>query len=147
VIAAPQAIFIHALGRNFRKYLPDALLPRTYPIRAMLDAGIRVALSSDAPVVEDDNPLAGMAAAILRRDADGETIAAGQSITAREALYAYTMGGAIATGDETNRGSIETGKWADLVVLSANPLTSEPESLSSIEVDLSLVAGRPAFER
>jgi len=147
VIAAPQAIFIQALGRNFRKYLPDALLPRTYPIRAMLDAGIRVALSSDAPVVEDDNPLAGMAAAILRRDADGEAIAAAQSITAREALYAYTMGGAIATGDETNRGSIEAGKWADLVVLSANPLTSEPESLPSIKVELSLVAGRPAFER
>ncbi len=45
-------------------------LPRTYPIRAMLDAGVRVALSSDAPVVEDDNPLVGMMAAVTRLDND-----------------------------------------------------------------------------
>src|SRR5207237_1390910 len=79
-IAAPQAIFIHELGRNFRQYLPDALLPRAYPIRAMIDAGIPVALSSDAPVVEDDNPLAGMMAAVTRIDGDGELIAPSQAI-------------------------------------------------------------------
>ena len=121
VIAVPQTIFIHSLGRNFRSYLPDSFLPRTYPIRAMLDSGVRVALSSDAPVVEDDNPLAGMMAAVVRRDAEGEPIAPEQAITAREALYAYTMGGAIASGDEANRGSIEPGKWADLAVLSSEP--------------------------
>ena len=129
MIAAPQTIFIHALGRNFRHYLPDAFLPRTYPIRAMLDAGVRVALSSDAPVVEDDNPLVGMTAAVTRRDDEGETIAPEQAITAAEALYAYTMGGAVASGDEANRGSIEAGKWADLAVLSRNPLIGPPEAL------------------
>ena len=71
VVAVPQTIFIHSLGRNFRDYLPDAFLPRCYPIRAMLDAGIPVALSSDAPVVEDDNPLMGMQAAVTRRDREG----------------------------------------------------------------------------
>jgi hypothetical protein len=147
VIAAPQTIFIRALGRNFRNYLPDAFYPRTYPVRAMLDAGIVVALSSDAPVVEDDSPLTGMAAAIARTDADGQTIAPDQSITAREALYGYTMGGALATGDDTNRGSIEAGKWADLAVLSANPLTRPPDRLSDIHVDMTFVGGRVAFER
>jgi hypothetical protein len=110
VIAAPQTIFIHSLGRNFRRYLPDAFLARTYPIRAMLDAGVRVALSSDAPVVDDDNPLVGMTAAVTRRDDEGEAIAPEQAITAAEALHAYTMGGAVASGDEANRGSIEAGK-------------------------------------
>jgi predicted amidohydrolase YtcJ len=147
VIAAPQAIFIHCLGRNFRNYLPDSFLPRTYPIRAMLDAGIPVALSSDAPVVEDDNPLAGMMAAVIRRDLDGERIAPEQAITAAEALYGYTRGGAIASGDEGNRGSLEPGKWADLSVLAGNPLTVDPEALSQIAVDMTLVAGRIAFER
>src|SRR5206468_8114283 len=147
VIAAPQTIFIYSLGRNFRQYLPDSFLPRTYPIRAMLDAGIRVALSSDAPVVEDDNPLAGMKAAILRRDADGEPIAPAQAITAGEALYAYTMGGAIASGDESNRGSIERGQRADLAVLSANPLAVDAEPLPDIEIDMTLVGARIAFER
>jgi predicted amidohydrolase YtcJ len=147
VIAAPQAIFISALGRNFRSYLPDSMLPRTYPIRAMLDAGIRVALSSDAPVVEDDDPLAGMMAAITRLDDEGEPIAPRQAITAGEALYGYTMGGAIASGDEANRGSIEVGKWADLAVLSGNPLTEPPDALPRLKVDMTFVAGRVAFER
>jgi predicted amidohydrolase YtcJ len=147
VIAAPQTIFIHSLGRNFRSYLPDALIPRTYPVRAMLDAGLVVALSSDAPVVEDDNPMIGIMAAVTRKDAGGVEIAREQAITVAEALHAYTMGGAIASGDETNRGSIEAGKWADLAVLSDNPLTVAPEGLPAIKVDMTFVAGRVAFER
>ena len=90
MIAVPQTIFIHSLGRNFRDYLPDAFLPRCYPIRAMLDAGIPVALSSDAPVVENDNPLMGMQAAVTRRDREGHRIAPEQAITVREALDGYT---------------------------------------------------------
>jgi predicted amidohydrolase YtcJ len=147
VIAAPQSIFIHSLGRNFRSYLPDSFLARTYPIRAMLDAGVRVALSSDAPVVEDDNPLVGMMAAVTRLDNAGHPIAPEQAITAREALYAYTMGGAIASGDEGNRGSIDVGKWADLAVLSGNPLTVAPHQLPQLKVDMTLVGGQVIFER
>ncbi|MFN8063090.1 MAG: amidohydrolase [Vicinamibacterales bacterium] len=146
-IAAPQTIFIHSLGRNFRAYLPDAFTPRTYPVRSMLDAGIPVALSSDAPVVEDDNPLMGMAAAITRRDDEGYLIAGAEAITAQEALYGYTMGGAIASGDADNRGSIEAGKWADLALLSANPLSVDAEALPSITVDMTFVAGRLVHER
>ena len=147
VIAAPQTIFIKTFGRNFRRYLPDSLLPRTYPVRAMLDAGIRIALSSDAPVVEDDNPLVGMMAAITRLDEQGELIAPHQAITVNEAMHGYTMGGAIASGDEANRGSIEAGKWADLAVISANPLAASPEALPHLSVDMTLVAGRVVFER
>ena len=113
----------------------------------MLDAGVRVALSSDAPVVEDDNPLAGMTAAITRRDDEGQWIAREQAITAGEALRAYTLGGAVASGDETNRGSVEPGKWADLAVLSGHPLTAHAEALPAITVDMTLVAGRIVYER
>jgi len=147
VIAVPQTIFIHSLGRNFRQYLPDSFLLRTYPVRSMIDAGITVALSSDAPVVEDDNPLVGMMAAIVRRDRDGEPIAADQAITAAEALRSYTVGGAIASGDASNRGTIESGKWADLAVLSANPLVVRAEALPDIKIDLTIVAGRVVFSR
>ena len=82
----------HALGRNFRHYLPDALLPRAYPIRAMLDAGITVALSSDAPVVENDSPLAGIQAALTRRTR-GPPDCPGPGHPVREALDAYTRAG------------------------------------------------------
>ncbi|HEY3838758.1 MAG TPA: amidohydrolase [Bryobacteraceae bacterium] len=147
VIAVPQTIFIHALGANFLDVTPESLLPRTYPVRAMLGAGLTVALSSDAPVVEDDNPLLGMSAAITRRTKEGDTIVAAQAINATEALFGYTMGGAIASGDERNRGSISPGKWADLAVLSDDPLRVEPEALPQIRVDMTFLAGRLVFER
>jgi predicted amidohydrolase YtcJ len=113
----------------------------------MLDAGLTVALSSDAPVVESDDPLLGMSAAITRRTAEGETIAPGQAITAEEALWAYTMGGAIASGDEANRGSLAIGKWADFAVLSANPLTVPPEELPGVRVEQTWLGGTLVHER
>lgn len=147
VIAAPQTVFLHALGRNFRSCLPDALLARAYPVRDMIDAGLTVALSSDAPVVEDDSVFRGIQSAVDRRDAAGDPIASEQAITARAALHAYTMGGAIASGDDADRGSIEEGKWADFAVLSADPLTCATEALSAIRVDQTWVAGNLAHER
>jgi predicted amidohydrolase YtcJ len=147
VVAVPQTIFIHSLGRNFRDYLPDAFLPRCYPIRAMLDAGIPVALSSDAPVVENDNPLMGMQAAVTRRDREGHRIAPEQAITVREALDGYTLGGARTTATPAAVGAIAPGAWADFAVLSADPLTTPAEALPAITVDETWLAGERVHER
>lgn len=146
VVAVPQTVFIHALGRNFRQYLPDSLLPRAYPIRAMLEAGLTVALSSDAPVVEDDSPLLGIQSAILRKDAEGHLIAPGEAITTGEALDAYAHGGAIASGDEDNRGRLRAGLWADLAVLSRDPFTAPPEELTTIRVEQTWVGGQLRYQ-
>lgn len=146
-IAVPQPIFVHSLGRNFRRYLTDELLPRAYPIRDMLAAGLITALSSDAPVVADDNPLLGIQAAVSRIDDEGVAIAPEQAITVEEALYGYTMGGALASGDETNRGSLSPGKWADMAVLSRDPRGVPPEALPEIRVDITILGGKNVFER
>lgn len=145
IIAVPQTIFLPALGRNFRRYLPDALLHRVYPLRAMLDAGLTVALSSDAPVVEDDNPFLGIRAAVDRLDDAGQPLAAEQAITVDEALRAYTLAGAEAAGDEADRGSLEPGKWADFAILSHDPLTTPTDQLGDIEVVETWVAGHLAY--
>ncbi|WP_425144750.1 amidohydrolase [Deinococcus sp.] len=117
VHAVPQAIFLHELRGNFERYLPPEFLPRTYPLRSMLDAGLNVALSSDGPVVRELRPLVGLQAAVQ------QPMTPGQQLTPLEALRAYTLGGAHAQGDSDNRGSLEVGTWADLSVLAADPLT------------------------
>ncbi|MBL8161628.1 MAG: amidohydrolase [Anaerolineae bacterium] len=147
VIAVPQTVFLPALGASFRRYLPDAFVPRCYPVRAMLDAGLTVALSSDAPVVPDDDPILGIKAAVDRLDPFGEPIAPEQTISAAEALYAYIMGGAIASGDADNRGSLTPGKWADLAVLSGDPLRTPTADLLSVRVDQTYVGGTLVHER
>ncbi len=146
IIAVPQTIFLYALGTTYRRYLPDVFYPRCYPVRAMIDARLTVALSSDAPVVPDDNPLMGMKAALDREDSNGAPITPEQAITAREALYAYTMGGAIASGDQTSRGSLTPGKWADMVILSGDPLATAPDALPSLRVQQTYVGGELRYE-
>lgn len=146
VIVVPQSIFLRELGENFRVALADELLDGAYPIRSMLRAGLTVALSSDAPVVRDDSPLQGIRSGADRLDDGGTAIGPDESITVAEALHAYTMGGAIASGDENNRGSLTPGKWADVTVLSRNPLSTPVERLAEIQVEQTWLAGRPAFE-
>jgi hypothetical protein len=147
VVAVPQSIFLYELGGNFRAYVPDALLPRCYPIRAMLDAGVTVALSSDAPVVENDNPLAGMTAAVTRRDRAGDPLLPEQAITAEQALDAYTRGGAVAVGLADELGTIAPGFRADLAVLSGDPLATPADGLTDLTVDLTVLGGDLVYER
>jgi hypothetical protein len=111
----------------------------------MLDAGLTVALSSDAPVVEDDSPLAGMQAALTRRDAEGHPIAPEQAITLDEALDAYTLGGTTASGDEARRGRLAPGMQADLVVLAGDITQIPPEALTSLAVTQTWVGGRQSY--
>lgn len=142
VMAAPQAIFLDELGVNFRRYIPDAFLPRTYPLRWMLEAGVPFGLSSDAPVVRCDDPLRGMRAAVLRAAPGEEPLAPEQALTAAEALAAYTVGGAVLTGDGATAGRLAVGYRADLAVLSGDPLGVPPEELAELRVEETWLAGR-----
>ncbi len=115
---ASQSIFIKELGKNFAIYLEEDRLNHVYPYRSMLDAGINVAFSSDAPVVKDFNPITGIKTAMYRKDAAGNIVGAGECITLQQALYAYTLGAAKANGNDDEVGSIEVGKKADFIFLS-----------------------------
>jgi predicted amidohydrolase YtcJ len=128
VIAVPQPVFLHELRGNFLKYLPEAMLCRCYNLRAMFAAGLTVAFSSDGPVVSQVSPLVGLQAAVA------EPMCEGNGVSLETALWAYTVGGALAQGDEGNRGRLEPGHWADFVLLDRDPRTVEPGALGSLEV-------------
>ncbi|MFZ4827489.1 MAG: amidohydrolase [Phototrophicaceae bacterium] len=147
VIAVMQTIFLPALGRNYRRYLNQSYLDRAYPARTLWDANITVALSSDAPVVPNDDPIAGMIAAVNRHDHNGQPIGENEALTVAESLWGYTMGGAIASGDEANFGSIEVGKWADFAVLNRNPLLTPTHELASVHVLQTYRAGECVYTR
>jgi predicted amidohydrolase YtcJ len=109
--------------------------------RAFLDAGIPVASHSDAPVAEAD-ALLRIQDLVTRRSAEGKVYGASQRISPTQALRIWTLGGAYATFEESQKGSITVGKFADFVVLGADPLAAPPDTIKDIAVELTVVGGR-----
>jgi predicted amidohydrolase YtcJ len=142
----PQAIFIRELGKNFRAYLPETWWDRPYPIRSMVESGCNTALSSDAPVVFDFNPLQGMQTACTRLDASGNLHSVSEALTVSQAVQAYTIAGAVASGDGENRGALSKGKLADFVVLSADPYKVPVSELSSVTIVQTWVGGECRYQ-
>lgn len=94
-----------------------------YPVRALRDAGATLIAGSDAPVnTRDPQPFVNMAMAVTRRLPGRPALNAGQSVTIRDVIDAYTINGARYLGRDAVAGSIEAGKSADFVVLDRNIL-------------------------
>lgn len=141
-----QPIFLYELGPNFRQYLPAFYLDQVYPYRAVLDAGIGLAFSSDAPVVRNFSPLMGIQNAVERSDLSGFAIGSAQKISVSEAMRAYTLGAAEANGEAAHSGSLAPGKRADFAVLDQNPLETAPTEIARIRVLETWVDGIKRYE-
>jgi hypothetical protein len=119
-----------------------------YPFRDMLDAGMTLALGSDCPVA-DPNPLWGIHAAVTRQRPDG-TPPGGwyprHRLTVAEAVWGFTMGPALASGQEVHRGSITPGKLADLIVLDRDIFAVEPMEIAQAQVVATVFDGRVVYE-
>jgi predicted amidohydrolase YtcJ len=89
--------------------------------REWLDAGVPVALGSDAPTTPWLRPQVTLMAALTRITYSNHTYEPAQAMTIQEALRAHTMGAAYAGHEEHIKGSIEPGKLADLVVWREDP--------------------------
>ncbi|WP_375055000.1 amidohydrolase [Zobellella sp. DQSA1] len=118
-------------------------LERQNPQRSLLDRGIRIAYGSDGL---PHGPLLGIWAAVNRLGHDGKVYGAEEAISVEEAIRAYTRGPAYLTFDEQERGSIEVGKVADLVVLAEDPLSIDPRRLRDLAVEKTIIAGRELFQ-
>jgi predicted amidohydrolase YtcJ len=129
------------LGHNQRRWWGDARAAYAIPIRALLDAGVHVGGGTDGPVVPVD-PFLSMWWMTTRQTLNGYALGPEQAITAAEALRLYTINNAVIMGVERDRGSIETGKLADLAVLSQDILAVTPDAIRNTKALLTTVGGR-----
>lgn len=120
-----------------------------YLFRDLWDAGVILALGSDCPVA-DPNPLWGIHAAVTRQRRDG-TPPGGwyprQRLTVTEAVWGFTMGPALATGQEDELGSITPGKRADLVVLDRDILAIDPVEIAQTQVVMTVLDGEVVYRQ
>jgi predicted amidohydrolase YtcJ len=120
----------------------------SYAWRSILDHGGRLAFGTDWSVAPL-NPLLGLYAAVTRATLDGrhaEGWIPEQKITMEEAVSAYTLGSAYAEFQEREKGTLEPGKLADMVILSANVFEIPPEAVKDVRVVETIVGGRVVFE-
>ncbi|MBI4219644.1 MAG: amidohydrolase family protein [Chloroflexi bacterium] len=114
-----------------------------YPLRSIIESGIPVAGSSDAPY-GPVSPLLAIASAIDRRTTGGGIIAYDQRIDAADALWTYGPAAArVFCGHATGR--IEAGAPADLVVLDGNPLAIAPEAIRKVKVVATILGGEIVY--
>jgi predicted amidohydrolase YtcJ len=91
--------------------------------------------------------LVGVYATVTRRAESGQALFPKEAISPEEALRMYTLAGAYASFEERLKGSIEVGKLADMVVLSADPTKVSPEELKEIRVEKTIIGGEVVWER
>jgi predicted amidohydrolase YtcJ len=127
---------------------PQRVAEGAYVWRKLLNAGARLASGSDFPV-EEANPMLGFYAAITRQDVTGkpaEGWAPDQRLTREEALASFTTDGAYASHAETWSGTLEAGKVADLVILSADIMTIPPKQIPTTTVWKTIIGGEIVYD-
>jgi predicted amidohydrolase YtcJ len=116
---------------------------RMSPTRSAQAIGLRYSVHLDTPVVPM-NPLQMLWSTVNRESTGGDVIGPQQRVTPMQALRAMTIDAAWQVFQEDRLGSLEPGKFADLVVLSGDPL-SNPAALRELRVEETVIGGRSVF--
>ena len=110
---------------------------------------MRLAIGTDWPVAPLD-PMLGLYAAVTRATLDGKHPGGWvpeQRISMAEAVEGYTLGAAYAEFAEKDKGSITTGKLADLVMLGEDVLRIDPAAVRTAQVAMTMVGGKVVYEK
>ena len=149
VIASMQPYHAIDDGRWAEKRIGSVRIRTTYAFRSLLDSGATLVFGSDwfvAPL----SPILGIHAAVTRQTIDGKNPGGWvpeQKIMVEEAVRAYTAGAAYAEFAEKNKGSLEVGKLADVVVLSQDIFKIRADEIQKTRVTHTIVGGRVVYAR
>jgi len=117
---------------------------RMNPLKSALDRGMRFTLHHDAPVTTS-NMMIVIQSAVNRVTTSGKPLGREFEIPVMDALKAVTINAAWQEGEEDTKGSLEVGKFADLVILSANPLKVKPTTIADIKVMETIKEGKSVY--
>jgi len=146
VMALPFGSYLWQHGDKLVKYYGKERAEAMFSHKSFLDAGVRVAGSSDHPAGLYP-PLLGVQSMVTRKTPSGDLIGPGQRISIDEAFKMYTVCAAYASFEENIKGSLTVGRLADLVVLDRDPWTIRPDDIGQIGVDMTILGGKVVYRR
>ena len=141
---AQQPNFTYTLEGRYSEHLEGERYETNNPIRSPMSHGVFVALGSDILPI---GPMVGLYAAVTRKGMSGAVVGPGEALTMPEAIVAYTRLAAYLTFEEDIKGSLEVGKLADMVVLSEDLLTIDPDRTMDTQVEMTILGGAVVHER
>jgi predicted amidohydrolase YtcJ len=106
--------------------------------------GLFMAFGSDNLPI---GPMVGLYAAVTRKGESGKVYGPGEAVSIKEAITMYTRHSAFLTREEKIKGSLETGKVADMIVLPEDLLNASPEKILNMKVDMTIIGGKVLYER
>lgn len=116
-----------------------------YVWKSLIESGAMVINGTDAPV-EDVNPIKSFYASVTRkREDNGFEFFTEQKMTREEAVRSYTINCAFAAFEEDQKGSLEAGKYADLIVLSNNLLECADDEILTTKVLMTMIDGKVVY--
>jgi predicted amidohydrolase YtcJ len=116
-----------------------------YVWQKLMKSGVVVSNGTDAPV-EDANPIPNFYASVTRKTKDGSVFYGDQKMSRAEALKSYTLNAAYAAFEEGQKGSLEPGKLADIVILSKDIMTIPPEDIPATRVVRTIIGGKTVHQ-
>jgi hypothetical protein len=149
VIASVQPYHCIDDGVWAEKRIGPERIKYTYPFKSFLEAGVKLCFGTDwyvAPL----NPMLGLYAAVTRRTLDEKNPDGWipeQKISIEDAIKCYTINSAYAAFEENIKGSIETGKLADMIVLSDDLLSIDPINIKDVEVLMTIFDGKIIYTK
>jgi predicted amidohydrolase YtcJ len=143
-VPAPFTSYGYYNSDKFHFY-GEELMQRAMAFHSFAVAGIPAAAGSDfspGPFA----PLMGIQGMVTRTGWNGETWGANQRIGVDEALRVVTINGAYASHEESIKGSIAPGKFADFVVLANDPHTADPNKIKDIAIVRTVTGGNTVYQ-
>lgn len=149
IIANVQPVFIMKGQHWIPKFVGPEREKFGHAYKSLMDAGVHMCSGTDAPI-ETMNPFMNVYAVSVRKDQNGVPEGGWhpeQKVPVEQGLRMVTIEGAYSTGEEDVKGSIEVGKYADMVVVSADPLKIAPDEIKNIKVLMTIVGGKVVHQK
>lgn len=144
-----QPIFPYAESASYLANLGAERIKQCYPFRHMLEKGVQLGFSTDAPATfwaVPSDPFPGLKLAVTRTAADGTDCGRQEAVDIETAVTLYTRGAALAAGFP-DIGMLAPGYRADFAVLSDDLLRIPPEEIDQVQVDETYISGECVYRR
>jgi predicted amidohydrolase YtcJ len=145
IMIAQQPNFGYDLEDRYEQTLDDWRLAHNNPVGTpSRKFHLFVAFGSDNLPI---GPMVGLYAAITRKGRSGAVHGTEEAVTRQEAIRMYTANGPYLSWEEKKKGTLEVDKFADMIVLPADPLVVDPEELLKMKVDMTFVNGKLVYDK